>query len=322
LSGVLALAIASPYLIWIATHDFLTIEYFANYAHRLTGVGVAGFWDAIKDQIVVMNPFVCPIWILGLYYFLFNKIGKKFKLLGLTYIFTFVLILLTHAKFYLITPFYFVLLAGGAVFLEGILKINLPGFKAIWVKSLYLVVIILTGLMLAPYMRPVLPPDLAIKYVKFLDKMHLTIKYDAAYILPQWLADSFGWKELTGEVAQIYYSLSPNDRAKTAIFTKNYSQASAIYFYGESLKLPIPISGHDQYFVWGPRNLAVDSNIIFVGYNEKDLPSMRSIFHKVEKVGATYNQYLVHPYEQPIYLGKGLTQPVDVFWLHIKNMSM
>ncbi len=316
LGGVIALLIASPYLIWIATHDFLTIEYFAGYSKALaySSTGVFGFWQFIKDQIIVMNPLSFPIWAAGLYYFIFNKTGRRFRLIGLTYIFILILCLITHVKFYFITPFYFVLLAGGSIFLEKMLKPSL--------KTIYFILIIATGLMLVPYMRPVLPPNLAGKYIKFLGKAELTIKYDTPTILPQWFADTFGWKEMTADVAQVYYSLPPDERAKTVILTRSYSQASAIYFYSKMYKLPIPISGHDQYYVWGPRNLAIGSNVIIVGYDAQALKSIKGLFAEVSVVGKTYNKYTMTYNNKPIYLGKGFKKPVKSFWIQMKNMTM
>ncbi len=100
LGGLIAVLIASPYLIWIATHDFLTLEYFAGYSKALaySSTGVFGFWQFIKDQIIIMNPLSFPIWAMGLYYFIFNKTGKRFRLIGLTYIGILILCLILTAS--------------------------------------------------------------------------------------------------------------------------------------------------------------------------------------------------------------------------------
>jgi hypothetical protein len=49
--------------------------------------------------------------------------------------------------------------------------------------------------------------------------------------------------------------LPPEDQEKAAIFTSNYGEAGAIHFYGRDYGLPEPISGHNNYWMWGPGRL-------------------------------------------------------------------
>ena len=318
LCGLIALLIVSPYLIWIVTHDFLTIEYFVNYSHCLSNIGPFKF---LKDQIITMNPLTFPLWGLGLYYFIFNTEGRRFKLLGLTYVFIFILCLITHAKFYLITPYYFVLFAGGAVLVEK--WVQKTHMNINWLKITYCVLIIVSGLLFVPYVRPILFPRVAVKYTGFLERMGLAIEYrDVSNSLPQWFADCFGWKQMTKEVARVYNSLPIAEREKTVIFSRTYSQASAIDFYKDQYGLPMPISGHDQYYVWGTKKLAIGSNVIVVGHDDDALKVLNVVCSGVLMVGKTYNKYTMDYNNKPIYLCRGFRQSVNIFWKHRKFMSM
>ncbi|MFH1334671.1 MAG: glycosyltransferase family 39 protein [Pseudomonadota bacterium] len=318
LAGMIALLIASPYFIWIATHDFVTIQYFMGYSKALSRDGSFALWPFVRNQIILMNPLTLPLWLLGLSYFLFNRQGRRFRLIGLTYLCVFALNLVTHAKFYLIAPFYFVLLAGGAVYFE---KFWTMRWSKVF-KITYLIALFASGLLLIPYVRPVLSPTRATQYMQWIEQMGLAISYDKSETLPQWFADAFGWEEMTREVARIYSALPASEKNKTVLFTRSYSQASALYFYGEAYALPIPISGHDQYYVWGPRDLKRGFNMMIVGCDPATVEAIRPAFKSMSVVGRTENKYTMPYNNQPIYLALDLQQPVATFWKQRKALTM
>jgi len=318
IGGVIALVILSPYLIWIVQTHFLTFEYFANYTKSSAVITLSSFFI---EQIKSMNPFTFPIWILGLYYFLFDNTGKKFRLFGLAYIFIAAVVIIQQAKYYTILPIFPVLFAGGAVFIEKFTcKFRVVNRAAV----IYAFMIVISGLIIMPSVRPIFPVDFTIKYLNYTglfksgSKMS-TEKYSLG-LLPQIYADSFGWQEMTAEVARIYYSLPETERKNTFIYTNNYGEASAIYFYGEKYNLPMPISQHLQYYVWGYRNATDNFTLITVGRSRK---SLTSSFKEVTQVGAVYNKYAV-PYENgPIYLCRGFKEEsLQKGWEKGKGMRM
>jgi hypothetical protein len=63
----------------------------------------------------------------------------------------------------------------------------------------------------------------------------------------------FGWPELAAIVAEIYRSLPPEDPAHAVFLGCNYGEAAAIDAFGAPRGLPPAISGHNNYFLWGPR---------------------------------------------------------------------
>jgi len=169
--------------------------------------------------------------------------------------------------------------------------------------------------MLSPIAIPVLPPETFIRYT---DAMHLApprIETRRMGPLPQIFADQFGWEEMTGAVAQIYNGLSPEVRPKTAIFAQNYSQAGAIDLFGPKFGLPPAISGHQNYFLWGPRGFTGES-VIVMGGRRRDLESR---FAEVQTAGS-----VGHPYSMPdqhfdIFYCRGLKRPLSEVWPQVKN---
>jgi hypothetical protein len=316
--GLLALLIVSPYLIWIASHQFLTLEYFAKYSEATAPLSI---WSFLREQIFTLNSVAFLVWLLGLYYFLFNREGRKFRLFAFTYLIIFAVCILQQAKFYTIIPLFPILFAGGAVYIE---KITSQFRKLYFSGIFYTVLIAVTGLLFMPLARPVLPAEALIKYLNFTHHLyHGGQRAEAERlklgVLPQQFADRFGWQGMTAEVAKIYYSLPKPARANTFIITQNYGEASAIYFYGRKYHLPMPISQHLQFYVWWYRNATDTSPMIAVGFQVDDL---RHAFKQVKKAGQTYNKYAM-PYENAsIYLCKNLKQPIKRAWEQGKDMHM
>ena len=73
-----------------------------------------------------------------------------------------------------------------------------------------------------------------------------------------------GWPELVQTVARIYDALPPEQRAQAAIYASNYGEAAAIDFFGPAYGLPRALSGHNNYWLWGPHgfsgNVVIDVN--------------------------------------------------------------
>ena len=76
-------------------------------------------------------------------------------------------------------------------------------------------------------------------------------------------------EEMTREVARIYNSLPPEQRARTAIFANSYGQAGAIDFFGPKYGLPKSISNHQSYWLWGPREFSGETVIVLGSDGER-----------------------------------------------------
>jgi hypothetical protein len=92
------------------------------------------------------------------------------------------------------------------------------------------------------------PPE----YVRYIEPTGLHPReFDAAARspLPELMADMTGWREIADKLAEAYWSLSPEDRAKAGILVGNYGEASAVNVYRPDV--PTAISGHQNYWYWG-----------------------------------------------------------------------
>jgi hypothetical protein len=120
----------------------------------------------------------------------------------------------------------------------------------------------------APMMLTLLPPD---KYNDFtlqsLTKNAKSEKFSSP--LPQLLSDRFGWPEMVQGFAARYNALPPEERARTAIFCRNYGEASAVNIMGPKYGLPTAISGHQNYFYWGYNGYTGDS-VLTLGESRDD----------------------------------------------------
>ena len=105
------------------------------------------------------------------------------------------------------------------------------------------------------------------------------------------------------------------EQAKTAIFCQNYGQAAAVDFFGAQYGLPKAISGHQNYFLWGPRNYTGEI-VIIVGESAEDV---RDDFASVEVAATQYTPYALWYENQPILLCRGLKHNLQTIWPLVKN---
>ena len=120
-------------------------------------------------------------------------------------------------------------------------------------------------------------------------------------------------EEMVREVARIYNSLPPDLRKKTAIYTANYGEAGAIDFYGPKYGLPRAISGHQNYFLWGPREFDGQSVILIEDEASPEL------WQSLKVVGKRYHPYAMPEENAPIFHGIGLKKDLRELWPRTKN---
>jgi len=211
------------------------------------------------------------------------------------------------------------LLAGGAVATEGALAWLKLGSGNLWqqiLKPACFIWLILGIALLLPRVLPVLSIDQYIRYQSYLPIEGA--KTERSFIgakLPQYYADEFNWPEMVEKVARIYHSLSPEEQARTAIFCHNYGDAGAIDFFGPRYGLPKAISGHQNYFLWGPRNYTGEI-VILIGEKEEDV---RKQFESVTVAATQDNPYALRYQTQPILLCRGLKWNLQEGWPTVKN---
>jgi len=225
IAGAIAFAFFLPNIIWQIRHHFPTIEDLANVRREGKNVilGPLGF---VKEQIIDIHPILLPVWLSGLVWFLRDR---RWRVLGLTFAVFFVLMEVGHAKNYYVFPIYPMLLAGGAVVIERWLASH-----AVWTRVAVVAVIGLAALPALPLVTWMLPPENLLAYQNAIGFKLSKAEVHHESLLPQPIADQFGWPEMVSEVTAIYNSLPLDERARTGIWAGNYGEAGAINLFGPS----------------------------------------------------------------------------------------
>ncbi len=312
IGGAIAFLIFLPNLLWNVEHHFPFLELQAN-IHR-SGRDVAlRLLAFFGQQVLTMLPLSLPIWLAGLWFYFFSRQGKPFRVLGWAWVFTAAVIVTLSPRIYYLWPAFPVLFAAGSVMWESWLERP----RRQWLKLAYPILMVATGALLSPLVIPILPPESYIRYTKTLHLEPPAIETHKLGPLPQIYADQFGWEEMAATVAGVYNNLPAEDRARTAIFAQNYGQAGAIDLFGPKYSLPPAISGHQNYYLWGPRDYTGESVIVMQG-QQQDLEQR---FTTVQKVASVYHPYSM-PYEHfDVFYCRGLKQSLQELWPQLKNWN-
>jgi hypothetical protein len=241
-------------------------------------------------------------------WFFFSQKGRAYRTLGWAWIFSAAVIVTISPRVYYLFPAYPLLFAAGAVFWEA---------QPHWRRYVWPIGLAASAIFVAALAMPLLPPETYIRYTKALHFEAPAIETHKLGPLPQTFADRFGWEEMTATVAGVYNNLPAEVRPRTAIFAQNYGEASAIDLFGPKFGLPPAISGHQSYFLWGPRDYTGESVIVMHG-DQQDLASK---FVEVRKVASVY-----HPYSMPfehfdVFYCRGLKKPLSEVWPSVKQWS-
>jgi hypothetical protein len=310
--GAIALLIFLPNLTWNIQHHFPFLELQANIRAngRDVPLGPVAFFG---QEIWLMHPLTLPIWLAGIWFYFFSPAGRAFRSIGWAWIFTAAVIAALSPRVYYLFPAYPVLFAGGGVLWEQLLASS----KLAWLKLAYPALMLMSGAVLAPLAIPLLPPEIYIRYTKAIGLEQPAIENHQLGPLPQIFADQFGWEEMAAQVARVYNSLPPEVRARTVIFAQTYGQAGAIDLFGPKYGLPPAISGHQTYFLWGPRGYTGESMIVM----DDRVENLEKLFSSVRKAASVF-----HPYSMPyqhfdVFYCQGLHPPLAEFWPRVKRWN-
>jgi 4-amino-4-deoxy-L-arabinose transferase-like glycosyltransferase len=308
IGGAIAFLIFLPNLLWNIREHFPFLELQANIRRsgRDVPLGPLAFF---AQEALTVNPLTLPIWLGGLWFFFGTRRGKPFQALGWAWVFTALVIMTMSPRIYYLFPAYPLLFAAGAVAWERWLE----GQPA-WRKLAWPVLLAATGALLAPLAIPVLSPETYIRYTRALHLAPPAIETHTLGPLPQIFADQFGWEEMAATVGRAYNALPVDVRGKTAIFGQNYGEAGAIDLFGPKYGLPPAISGHQSYFLWGPRQYTGESMIVMGDRQER----LEQLFTSVQKVGRVEHPYSM-PYEHVnVYYCQGLRGSLKELWPKVK----
>jgi len=212
-----------------------------------------------EQLLLCVNPVTAPLTLLGLWFYFIDKQGQRYRLLGWTFVTTFVLFAVAGARSYYTAPLYPMLVAAGCVQFGRLAA----GWRAAWSRLAYTVqwtVIVAGGVSFGLLVMPVAPMNSALWRIT--SKIHDQFR------------EEIGWPDLVQIVASVYGSLSTQERETTGILAGNYAEAGALNLYGPALGLPHAMSLTNSFWYRGydPR---LPQAVILVGF---DLGEGRRLF--------------------------------------------
>ena len=311
LGGALAFLIFLPNLTWNIQNHWPFLELMHNIRAEGRDVQLSPL-EFFLQQLLLLNPLTGPIWMTGLAALLLWKRLARFRFLGWCYLVCFITFVVLKGKNYYLAPIYPMLFASGSVLVESTLE---RGWRR-WLRPALIVVLLAAGAWLAPLVVPVFTVERFISYMNNLPfKLPRTEHGHERAVLPQHYADQFGWEELTAKTAEAWGRLPPAERQDCGIFAQNYGQAGAIDFFGRRYGLPRALSGHQTYFLWGPRGYSGNCLIVL----DDDRETLEQLFEHVELVGTSDHPYALERHV-PVWICKGAKfGTLDGVWPKLKR---
>lgn len=307
----IAFAIFLPHIIWQAVNGWPTLEFMRNAAlYKNASMSITDFLTAAAMDLSPLN--FALIFSAGVMLLVDNEM-KRYRTLLTGFFAVTLFFSLTNGKVYYLAAYLGGVLALSSVIIERVLKTSLQQ------KAGYAIVFIMAaaGILIAPLAVPVLSPEKYLEYAEAAGVAPSTGERKEVGPLPQHFADMFGWDELTEAVRQAYQKLSEEEKKSAIIFGQNYGQAGAVAVLGKKYNLPRAVSGHNNYFLWGPGTDSI-STVIIIGGGEGN----KEFFDSVEVAAVSDHPYAM-PYERNlnIYIGRKPKFDLHKVWNRLQNYN-
>jgi hypothetical protein len=294
--AAIAVVLVAPNLAWNAQHNWAALEMLHSLHAENSTLGAS--ISFIPLQLFVVGPILAPFWIGGWRRLWRDEVGRSY---AIAYVTLLVVEALAGAKTYYIAGVYFGLFAGGGVWLEERLA---SGRARLGTKGIA-VCMMVGALISLPLTLPALP-----------ERALATSGWEGG--INKDLSATVGWKPIVRQLAQVMRSLPAAERDHVVIFTGDYGAAGAVDLYGRSLGLPTAISGHNNYWIWGPRGAPSDGTTIAVNVDRSHL---ETIFASVEPAGTVATPHGVWTEERgaPIFVCRNQRVPWLAAWASAKH---
>ena len=250
--------------------------------------------------MLVVGPLLIVFWLAGLRLLFTHPFARP---VALTYVALFVVDALAGAKPYYLGGIYFALFAAGGVWFERRVSDGTGEHRVRRMGALMLV----GAAVAVPLTLPVLPVSAQAK-----SGWEGNINKD--------LSATVGWKRVVRQLDAIARALPARERANLVVFTGDYGAAGAVDLYGARFGLPHAISGHNNYWWWGPRGAREGATVIAVNLDKSYL---QTIFASVTRVGSVDTGYGIWTEErgERIFICRNQTRTWAEIWPGAKHYS-
>ena len=228
-AAAIALVLWSPWLVWQADHGWPQLDVSRNIAAGGSTSSEA-WWAIVPFQLLLVSPFLAPVWIAGLLRLLRDPALRDFSFLAWAWVILAVVFMASGGKPYYLAGLLPALIGAGAGAVDRWLARGRVHVR----RAALGAAVAISGVAGALIALPVLPAKSA----------------DPVISVNEDVGETIGWPELAETVADVYREL-PN-REPAVILTGDYGEAGAVDRYGPDLGLPRAYSGHNAYGDWGP----------------------------------------------------------------------
>jgi 4-amino-4-deoxy-L-arabinose transferase-like glycosyltransferase len=279
--AAIALVIFLPDIVWNAGHGWAQLAMLHSLHAENSTLGAS--LQFVPAQLIVVGPVLALVWIPGLRWSWRDSLGR---VAGVAFLLLLAFFVLSGGKTYYIAGGYYALFAAGGVAIEH--RVARRGSRPARSLARWAAVLALGALPTLPLVLPVLPASTLPR-----GSWEGSINKD--------LSATYGWPSFVRQIALLADRLPAPQRARLVIFTGDYGAAGAIDLYGPAYRLPQAISGHNNFWWWGPAPAPDDSTTIAV-----NLPAayLRTIFASVRPIGSVATPHGAWTEERgdPIYL--------------------
>jgi len=306
--GALALLIYAPNIAWQVQHDFAMLEFIRNASlHKNAPITPVSY---VLEIVKTFHPLLLPVWLMGALYPFVRSEARVWRPLALVFVTVLIVFMFTNGKPYYAAPAFALIFPLGALWIE-----RLTTERRSW-RPAIVVVLVIGGALFVPMAIPILPPQKALTYMQTIGIIPKPAERGHSGEMPQHFADRFGWRKRAELVKRAYDSLSPEDRKKAVILCPNYGEAAAMEYYAAELGLPPAISGHNNYWLWGPGQAGGEVNIVIAHPDNEMLRAFRA----VEDLGTVDEPFQLDRWrELRVYIARGLERPVAELWPDLKR---
>ncbi|MGA2182994.1 MAG: glycosyltransferase family 39 protein [Bryobacteraceae bacterium] len=256
-----------PNLLWQVQHNFVSLDFLRHIHARDVQNGKTRSF--LPDQLEFTY---LPLVVAGLYFYLFSRQGKRFRMLGWMYVVTLLLFVVAKGRGYYLFPAYPMLYAAAAVWGEGWLATMQRG-RAMTIWRIAWGVLTFGAIATTAFFLPIAPVNSG--------------WWEISDALQETYRGEIGWPELVQEVTRIRDSLAPEERAHLGILGTSYGEAGAINLFGPQYGLPRAISGINSFWQRGYGDPAPQA-LIVMGLSREFADEH---FEACRLAGHIWNQY-------------------------------
>ena len=292
----LSILILLPNLIWQARNHFISLDFLQHIHARDVRIGRTK--NFLPEQLQ-FTLFGFVLFLAGLYFTLFSRGGKHFRMLGWMYLTPLVIFVIAKGRAYYLAAAYPMLYAAGSVWVERALVCVGSTLQKL-VRVLVWAALLTDVVIMGAITLPIAPANST--WAAHAMKINGDFR------------EELGWPELVQTIAEIRDSLSAEERAQLGILTGNYGEAGAVNLYGAQFGLPRAISGVNSFWQRGYGD-PPPQTLIVVG---ADLDDLQGEFASCRLAADIWNRFGVENEETRdhpnIFVCHTLRKPWPEFW--------